>query len=527
MPWRGPREPGEFPTLGYLVAEWIEAMVVIPDGEQQGQPYRLTDEMLWFLLRFYRVRPDAVVELRRPSAPFKYRGSQLMRAQKWGKSPFGGAVGCAEAHGPVLFDGWDASGEPVGRPQPTPWIQIVATSEEQTDNVWLAMYEMHRRGPLAELPGVDVGLMDINLPAGGKIEPVTSSARGRLGARTTFVLFDEPHLMLPSNGGVNLATTMKRNLAGMSGRWMELTNSYDPSEHSVAQRTHESGAPDVLLDHRPLTRRPDLADEEGALAALEVVYGDSWWVDLRRILADARDPATCPTTADAMRYFFNQIEAGVEDAADPARLAASARPGHLERGDVVGLGFDGSRSRDCTSLVASRVSDGRWFHLRTWDPADYPEHRVPRPEVDEVLSAAFQAYDVRYLFLDPYRWQEYADVWEGRWPKRVVEFPTNVERRMDAAVTRFRVQFAGEFTWDGDPVLEAHILAAAMTKGGRRQPRPEEDQTVATHYLKVIPKVQGGHIDAFVAGLLAEMARGQAIEEGALTPTPYFGGAYR
>jgi len=32
MPWRGPREAGEYPTLGYLVGEWIEANLVIPDG---------------------------------------------------------------------------------------------------------------------------------------------------------------------------------------------------------------------------------------------------------------------------------------------------------------------------------------------------------------------------------------------------------------------------------------------------------------------------------------------------------------
>ena len=32
MPWRGPEVPGEFPTLGYQVADWIEDMCAIPDG---------------------------------------------------------------------------------------------------------------------------------------------------------------------------------------------------------------------------------------------------------------------------------------------------------------------------------------------------------------------------------------------------------------------------------------------------------------------------------------------------------------
>ncbi len=525
--WRGPQEAGEFPTLGYQVAEWIEAFCVIPDGDRQGQPYRLTTEMLWFLLRFYRLHPQAVVEEGRPSAPFVYRGGQLMRAQKWGKSPFGGSACLGEAFGPVIFDGWDANGEPVGRPHPTPWIQVVATSEEQTDNVWMAIYEMASRGPIADIPGIDIGLLDINLPSGGKIEPRSASGRARLGARLTFADFDEPHLMTESNGGVLLVTTMKRNIGGMGGRWLETTNAFDPSERSIAQRTQESGAKDVLIDYRPPPHRPDLTDDADALAMLGHVYGDSWWVDKQRILADARDPAVCPTTADAMRFFFNLIEVGVSDAVDATKWDAAARPGNLEPGEKVALGFDGSRSRDCTSLVACRISDGRWFHLRTWNPADYQDHLVPRNEVDEVVTAAFSAYDVPYLFMDPYRWQEYAALWQGRWPKRVVEFPTNIDRRMDDAVTGFLAEFAGDFTHDGHPTLAAHAKAAALVNGARRQPRPEEDPSVTRRYLKVVKKRETVHIDAFIAGLLSSRARGQAVEDGALQPAEPFYGAWR
>ena len=520
MPWRGPREPGEFPTLGYEVALWIEASCVIPDSIRQGQPYRLTTEMLRFLLRFYRLRPGAVVLEERPSAPFAYRGALLMRPQKWGKGPLAAALCLAEAFGPVRFDGWDATGEPVGRPQPTPWVQIVATSEEQADNTWLAVYEMAARGAVAEIPGVDIGILDINLPSGGKIEPRSASGRARLGARLTFAVFDESHLMTESNGGVLLATTMKRNLAGMGGRWVETTNAYDPSERSIAQRTHESGVSDVLIDYRPPPHRPDLDDDADALEMLGVVYGDSWWVDRERILADARDPAVCPTTAEAMRFFWNRLEVGVSDAVDATRWDALARPGHLEPGAAVALGFDGSRSRDCTSIVASRISDGRWFHLRTWDPADSPDGRVPRLEVDQVVTDAFAAYDVRYLFLDSARWQEYADIWAGRWPKRVLEYPTNVDRRTDAAISRFLAAFAGTFTHDGNETLANHAKAAALTNGGRKQPRPEESQSVVQHYLRVAKKREAAPINAFVAGLLAEMARGLAIEKGGLEPSP-------
>ena len=521
MPWRGPERPGEFPTLGYLVGEWIEAHVVIPDGVHQGEPFKLTNEQLRFLLHAYRLHPEAVYDEERPSAPFVYRGAMLMRPQKWGKGPFAGADALAQAFGPVLFDGWDANGEPVGRPWATPWIQIVATSEEQTDNTWLALYSEATLGPIADFPDIDIGVEDLTLPGGGKIEPRTASGRARLGARITRAYFDESHLMLESNGGVLLATTMKRNLAGMGGRWMETTNAYDPSQNSIAQRTHESKAPDVYIDYRPASRRPNLQDEAEALKLLEEVYGDSYWVDVERVLADARDPATCPTTADAVRYFFNLLEVGVSAAVDAARWDACAHPDEqLAPKTAIALGFDGSRSHDWTSIVASRVSDGRWFHMRSWDPSTYPDGRVPRDQVDQEMIDIFNAYDVRFLFGDPYRWQEYFELWAARWPERVVEFPTNADKRMDDAITRFLEVFKGPFTHNGDPILSRHAKDAALQRGARKKPRPEENQSVVQHYLKVIKKRETVEIDAFIAGILAEVARGQAIEAGGLKPPP-------
>lgn len=517
MPWRGSREPGEYPTLGYEIGEWIEGHCVVPDGALQGEPYRLTDEMWRFLIRYYRLHPEAEANEFRPSEPFYYRGGQLVRPQKWGKGPFAAALCLAEAFGPVRFGGWNAAGEPVGRRQPTPWVQIVATSEEQTDNTWLAVHEMAMRGAVSSEPGIDIGLQDINLPDGGKIEPRTASGRARLGARLTFAVFDESGLMVESNGGVLLATTMKRNLGGMGGRWLETTNAWDPSELSVAQRTHESRAKDVLLDYRPPRRTPDLGNREETIAELDYVYGDSWWVSRERIYADATDTAVCPTSGDAYRFFLNLPVVGVSDVVDATRWDSLARERDLKAGDMIALGFDGSRANDCTSILASRITDGRWFHLKTWDPADIPGHEIPRAEVDAVVADAFSAYDVRYLYADPYHWETELQTWAARWRDRVVSFPTNVERRMDAAISRFLTAVAGDLTHDGDPILSQHLRAAALSKGGRKKPRPEEDQSVVHHYLKIVKKRQTGHIDALIAGILAEEARGKAIEDGALS----------
>jgi hypothetical protein len=157
----------------------------------------------------------------------------LVRSQKWGKGPFSAARICAQAAGPVLFAGWDANGEPVGMPWATPHIQVAAIAEDQTDNIWRALKPMIELGPLASVIP-DTGLERINLPGGGLIEPVTSKALTRLGARITYVELDEPHLMTRRNGGDKLADTMRRNVAGMGGRWSR------PATRTTRRRTRSS-----------------------------------------------------------------------------------------------------------------------------------------------------------------------------------------------------------------------------------------------------------------------------------------------
>jgi hypothetical protein len=111
----------EFPTLGYQVADLIEATCAIPDGEHAGEPYILTDEQLRFLLWHYRIDPNVERWDARTGRGAAVRLLPRLAARppaEVGQGPVRAAIICAEAHpeGPVLFDGWDANGEPVGRP---------------------------------------------------------------------------------------------------------------------------------------------------------------------------------------------------------------------------------------------------------------------------------------------------------------------------------------------------------------------------------------------------------------------------
>lgn len=531
MPWRGPNELGEYPTLGYDVGEWIEANVVIPDGYRQGQPYVLTDEMWRFLLRFYRLDPNAAplrADDPRPADAMVYYGGQLRRSQKWGKDPLGAAIILAEALGPARFDGWSASGEPVGRPYPTPYIPCLGTSEEQTDNTFRPLLEMVRRGPLGNLPGMDAGQTRVRLPSGGEIEPVTASARARLGQRMTFATLTETHLWTLQGGYRRLAGAVKRNIAGMDGRWLELTNAWDPTEASEAQVTAESANARVYLDTVEPRRVNDLEDDDDLYRELLRQYGDSarergGWVNIQgRIFHEVRNKAYFE--ADRRRFFLNEIVVGESVLVDPIRWDLQARQDEpLAANEVIAIGFDGAKYRDATALVASRLSDARLFEVRIWErPPDADrDWRVPTTEVDRVLRDTFKAYRVVVMFMDPYRWQDYGDAWaRDLGEQRVVEFPTNQEQRMDRAIERFSTAFGNlEITQDGALKLTQHFKNTVVVKGQRKKPRPGEDEGLATHYLK-LAKRGTGWIDGAVAGVLAHEARAYAIEHDLAPKAP-------
>lgn len=536
MPWRGPNEPGEFPTLGYLVGDWIEAHCIIPDGPQRGAPYLLTDEMWHHMLWCYRLVPNWQVHPKypRPRDGLVYYASQLRRPQKWGKDPFMAARVIAHALGPVQFAGWDSRGEPVGKPVATPWIQLAATSEDQTLNTWRPMYRMLDEGPLASTPGLDVGLTGIKLPGGdGWIEQVSASSRSRLGNPITFAAFTEPHLMCERDGSLEMFLAMDRNLAGMGGGWMQATNAWDPTEDSAGQQTAEAKEPGVFLDHRGTELAPlaDLSDREAVRARIVLKYGDSLrsaggWVEEDDIIASIQSPKTGESRA--RRYYLDEVTVGEKDFADPTVWAAQARPQPGERaddplvpGDAITLGFDGSRSRDGTALVATRIRDGRLFHLRTWLPSENETPgnpwRIDRVDVDKVVRAAFATYTVWFLFADPFKWQDYLDKWAGQFPGKVVEFATTNEKRMDQAIERFLTALDdGSLTHEWHGTLTAHVKHAALKKGRKKPPRADGETRRFDHYMSIVRKKPDQLIDTLIAAVLSYAARGQAVEAGAL-----------
>lgn len=502
--------PENTPSLGWDMLDWYEAFLRVPSGPAYGKPLVFTPEQARITVRWY--------QLDRRTRRFLYRRGATRRVKGWGKSPMLAAWAIGELIGPVLFDGWDANGYPVGRPQPTPWVQIAACSEDQTGNTYSALYSMLADSPALDEFGVDLGRMKVFLKGrpGCVIEPVTASAGSREGQPITAAVLDETHLWLPQSGGKRLAATLRRNLGKMNGRSLESTNAFVPGEGSVAEATHhawENGEAGLFYDAVEAPWVDDLADKRALRKALKVAYGDAKWVDLTRVIAEIRDPATDPS--DARRFYLNQLVKHDAAAVDPARWRALAHPEiAVADGARIGLGFDGSISQDATALVGC-TAEGHLFELEVWERplSARPDWVVPRREVHAAIERAFERFDVGLMLCDPPRWQTEIDEWADRFGEEaVLAFSTNSISRMAAACDRFSTDLHGEMTHCGSSRLSAHVLAMA-----RKKVRVADDSGDGRTRF-VFEKLDTRKIDAGIAAVLAwEAAATMPI---AATPTP-------
>jgi hypothetical protein len=298
--------------------------------------------------------------------------------------------------------GWEYAyqpGEPKGMRWPTPLIQITATSEDQTDNIYRHVKAMIRLGPLSGL--MHVGESMVRIGAEGEIDTVTTGALSKLGNPVTFAMQDETGLYTDTNKLRKVAETQRRGAAGMGGRSMETTNCYDPSEDSVAQRTHESAAQDVFRFYEPPPRTCRTATSASA---------EDPRVQLRRLPAqrhrlDRGEAAELAEKdpAQAERYYGNRLVYGagtwLEGDKWEARKPSVRRSGR----HAIVLGFDGSDVDDWTAIRARprRLpvhADLRPDQLPTiWDPAKH-NGQVPRLEVAGGDRGAVRAVHVVRIY---------------------------------------------------------------------------------------------------------------------------------
>lgn len=517
----------DFPTLGFLAADWMTRHCIVPDRFHKGQPFVMADWQLWCTVNHYRVKPTVVWRPENPvlAAAFHNRRTIVIGPQKSGKGPWAAAVLCLEAVGPALFAGWAEpgdvyrcgdhgcdcgwvyayeQGEPKGMPWPTPLLQLTATAEDQTDNVWRPLSVMLKGKRLRAL--ARVGTDFAYLPNDGRIDTVTSSAAARLGNPITFALQDETGLYTATNGMVKVAQTQRRGLAGMGGRSIELSNAYDPNEGSQAQLTMEAAARDIFRFHRPPPAHLSYQNKAERRQIHRYVYAGSWWVDLTSIDAEAAELAE-KDPAQAERFFGNRNVAGVGTWLERTKWdgrAAKKLPVLAKRQPVV-LGFDGSDVDDWTA-IRCETEDGYQFTPTygpdkrpcIWNPADW-KGQVPRLEVDAAIDELFGFFRVVRLYADPPGWETELDAWSAKYgEKRVIRFETYRPAPMFAAVERLLtdvVKADSGFSHDGCVITGVHVANA------RKSARPGKRYVLAK-------ASNAQKIDACVASVLVHEAAG-------------------
>lgn len=542
MRWRGPSYDGELPTLGFDVLDWIERYLIVPDGPLAGEPLVLTREQAQFVLALYAIDPNFEGPALRGNRMVNgrtVRRAVLSRAKGWGKSPIVAALCAVEALAPVVPDGWNADGEPVGRPWASlgfkPKVQIVATSEDQTANTWDPLLEMMREGPVGVDYDIEALETFVNVPR-GRIEFTTSAARSREGFRPVFAAMDQTESWVPTIGGDKLAAAIRRNLTKTQGASVETPNAHVPGQDSVAEKSFEawqlqqSGKlqrdAGILFDHREAPADTDITDYDSLRKGLEYAYGDSTWQDIDRVIDDIWDPGSDP--ADSRRFWLNQSHSAADAWLSRPEWVARFLEVLVADGDPITLGFDGSRQRsrsvtDATALIACHVPSGHIFEplpMCVWEqPANRKTWQVPVAEVDAAVNACFARYNVVGFFADPAKWESYVAGWEAQYAKRL-KVKAHREHPIEwwftggrsGLIVRALEEFHnavvdGDMTHDGSDALTRHVLNA------RRRPSRSGLQIGKEH------PDSARKIDAAVAAVLAWQARLAAIAAGVGKPT--------
>lgn len=520
-------------TLGYLASDWLARHAVVPDGELQGQPFEPTVDHVVFLLNHYAVAPSAKPGDR--AAAFKYRRSAWVAAQKVGKSPGIAGHALIEFVGPALFAGyadgsqsykcadfgcpcgWErpyAVGEPMGKPWPSPRIQLAAVVEDQVANTWDALVDMVNNGPLANvLPKIGYGYA--RHPSGGKnavIETVTSKADSKLGARITAAFPDETGLYTDQNGMRKFNNTLLRGLGGMSGRMAESSNPPDPTENSWLQTTMEAGHKDVYVHYFPPPADLNFAKKTDRQKIFEFNYQFSPWVDLRSIEATASE-LMVTNPGEAERFYGNRIVAGNTSWIKAGEWEARRSPALVKPRTPVCLGFDGSVTNDWTGIRAETFDFYQFtptYHNgdreTTWNPQEWGG-KIPRLEVSAAFEEIMSEFDVRRVYVDPFGWGTELDEWSAKYGKEIfVEWRTNRTGLMWEELERFRMDVLKPdttFTHDGNDTAAIHIRNAVEKAIG----------AFGRYYIEKPTEHQ--KIDLAMSSVLAHSAVCDALADGA------------
>lgn len=508
-------------TLGWECLVWCHENL----QHSPGQPWTFTPEQARFILHWYSLNENG---------SFVYRDAVLQRLKGWGKDPLGACLCLFEMLGPCRLDEWnqDAPGKAIGKENKEAWVQTAAVSLEQTKNTMRLLPGLITKECKARYQ-LQLGKEQVYGLLGERFfQAVTSSPATLEGARATFVLLNETGHWKQQNGGHDMSEVIDRNATKSpdgSARTLRITNAFIPGEDSVAERDRQAydeclGQFDIGILYDSLEAPYDAElDVDTAPKIIELIRGDSHWLNVDRIVKAILDPRHDPS--ESRRFWYNQITASADKWLEDFILRGRILDTTVNPGTMITLGFDGSRKRnrnvtDATALVACRVVDGHLFlplDRSVWEqPPNAKDWMVPTTEVDLAVNEIFTRYNVVGFFADPHKWETWVAQWEAKYGKRLkvkaspnhpIQWWFNGGRGKTIvnAIEQFEnAVYDGELTIDTSYTLLRHLLNA------HKRPSPYGMQIAKEHPDSAMK------IDAAIAAILAFEARKQVIAKGIL-----------
>src|SRR5580765_1206918 len=276
-------------TLGWEGIHWATKYLRQPDGPKAGKRWAFIESQVRFTLWWYALDE---------SGRWLYYHAVRRWAKGAGKSPFAAVLSMIELLAPVRLARFDSDviGGCVGRKVGMPLVQIGATSHDQANINTMRMVRalLPKNSRILKDYDVEAGKTIFHIPGGGQLMVITSSPTTEEGALTTFAILDQTESFYPTNGGVDLAEVMNRNVGKSGSRIIETSNAWEPGAESVAEATFEAwcdqeegklrGKGKILYDARVAPPDVDFEDIGSIRKAVEFAYGDAHWVNTENIV---------------------------------------------------------------------------------------------------------------------------------------------------------------------------------------------------------------------------------------------------
>ncbi|OCB09239.1 terminase [Mycolicibacterium porcinum] len=448
-----PIEQELYPTLGGQICDFLQERACFGPGDLKGKPLVLDEDRKFIIHRAYEVWPQGHPREGRR----RWKRIAVSVRKGFAKTELMALIAYVELHpeSPVRWDGWDAAGEPVGRPVVDPYIPMLANAKLQVNELaYGALKYICEEGPDADFFDASLDRVIRFNAAGrpdGKAVPLANAPDSNDGGRTTFQGFDETHrLYLPSER--KAVTTMEANLGKRVAQdpWsMSTTTAGEPGQHSVAETDHfeaeamlrkEIKRPRMFYFHRQADDKWDMDKFEDRVEAIREASGPE--LAARTDLEDLASQWDIPNADKPYleRVWCNRWTQQGAQAFNLGLWKDLARPDkQIPSGAFVSVGMDGARFRDSTALVMTDVRTGlQQLEFLAEKPLDGEDSW----EVDEVaLTAKWnyirRRYKVLLFYGDPAYWTSTLGAWSQKagdspYTKRpiVQEFWTNKQDRM-------------------------------------------------------------------------------------------------